>query len=156
MTLDERGWTIEPMTATDLDDVTAIEVAAHPTPWPRNLFANELDLNWSQLDVLRNSDGILMGYIDFWYVHDELHLLNIAIAPAFRRQGCARALLDHLFTQAIAHHALYITLEVRVTNHGAIKLYENLHFEVIGRRRGYYSDTGEDALIMARLLEAPL
>lgn len=151
----QQRWELEPISESDLDEVLEIELQSHPTAWPRALFAGELELSWSRLMALRSrSDGRMLGYIDYWLVHDELHVLNVAVAPEARRQGCARYMLDSAIAEGRTQGVEYVTLEVRVTNAGAIRLYETMGFAVVGRRRAYYSDTGEDALIMALELGA--
>lgn len=148
-------WRLEQMTVGDLDEVLEIEAASHPTAWPRALFEGELGLAWARLRTLRSvSSGRMLGYIDFWLVHDELHVLNIAVAPRARRRGCARYMLEASIAEGVEQGVEYITLEVRIGNTGAIRLYESMGFEAVGRRRAYYSDTGEDALIMALEIES--
>jgi [ribosomal protein S18]-alanine N-acetyltransferase len=92
------------------------------------------------------------GYLCLWEVADEVHITNIAVHPAARRQGIARAMLGHVLDDAARRSLSLVGLEVRPTNVEARTLYESFGFRVVGRRRGYYYDTGEDALIMeARL-----
>lgn len=150
--LGARPWRLAPMSELDLPDVLALERRAQPSPWTEGVFLNELSLAWSHLDVLRDAHDRLLGYTDCWFVHDELHVLNVVVSPDARRLGCARYMLQEVFALARQRNALYVTLEVRINNAGAIKLYEGLRFDVIGKRPGYYADTGEAALIMARLL----
>jgi ribosomal-protein-alanine N-acetyltransferase len=150
--LGEKPWRLVPMTEFDLPEVLAIEVRAQPTPWTEVVFMNEMALDWSHLDVLRDAHGKMLGYIDCWFIHDELHVLNVVVSPEARRLGCAHHMMTEAFALARQRGSLYVTLEVRIHNTGAIKLYEALKFDVIGKRPGYYADTGEAALIMARLL----
>ncbi|HEX3037025.1 MAG TPA: ribosomal protein S18-alanine N-acetyltransferase [Thermodesulfobacteriota bacterium] len=138
---------IEDTRSEDLDDVMKIEEACFPTPWPRQIFEMELESTRSHMRVARVG-GVTAGYIVAWMVYDEIHILNIAVHPDFRRMGLGEALLrdclDHFFTKG-AKHAI---LEVRRGNLSAQKLYEKLGFKAIGVRRKYYSDTGEDAIVM--------
>jgi len=83
-----------------------------------------------------------------WIICDEAHITNIAIAPAFRRQGLGRMLLEGLVALARAKQACRMTLEARVSNTAAVRLYEQMDFVSAGIRPGYYSDNNEDALIM--------
>lgn len=136
----------------DLSEVLEIERASHPTPWPRLLFLQELELGWARLESLWDAEDHLLGYLDTWVVHDELHILNIAVSPRWRRCGCARFMLERVLERAVNERAVYVTLEVREHNSGAQTLYDGFDFKVVGRRKGYYRDTGEDALIMARVL----
>ncbi|OIP29732.1 MAG: ribosomal-protein-alanine N-acetyltransferase [Deltaproteobacteria bacterium CG2_30_63_29] len=140
--------TIREMTVDDLDAVMEIEAAAHPTAWPRALFVGEIDLSWATVEVACWDERIV-GYVDYWLVHDELHILNVAVATDARRRGVAGFLLEHAMERGRDRGAEVVTLEVRHQNEGAIELYRRLGFREIGRRRGYYQDTGEDALILA-------
>src|SRR5439155_771431 len=97
--------------------------------------------------VVRDDDTIV-GYRCIWEIAGEIHFTNIAIHPAHRRRGIARDLLSGLIAEARARDLRMIVLEVRPSNHQAIALYESFNFRVTGRRRGYYYDTGEDALVM--------
>src|SRR5690606_25363267 len=119
-----------------------------------DIFIKELELSWAHLEVLEDAASRLLGYIDYWLVHDEVHILNIAVDPVFRRCGCGRFMLDHGVERAKHHGAGYSTLEVRSRNLGAIQLYESQGYEAVGLRRGYYADTGDDAIVMALVLEA--
>jgi [ribosomal protein S18]-alanine N-acetyltransferase len=107
--------------------------------------AREIALPW----VLKDSDsGELLAFALAWSVADELHLLDMASHPEHRRQGHARALLHELLAYARRQHKRLFLLEVRQSNEPAISLYQSAGFETTGVRRGYYSDTGEDALEM--------
>jgi len=160
--------------AADLDPILAIEVAAHPTAWPRGIFEGELELDYSsvwdfeqpglfedaQAQQNREKGGLLnaekpteiVGFLVFWLVHDEVHILNIAVAPRARRRGIASAVMHAVIALATENLASFVTLEVRIHNKAAISLYESLGFVIIGQRPHYYADTGEDALIMSHLL----
>ena len=98
--------------------------------------------------------GRVVGYICLWEVTDELHVTNVAVHPDARRRGFARALLESVFAHARVAGSRIVLLEVRPSNTEAIPLYESFAFRVIGRRRGYYYDTGEDALVMEALVSA--
>lgn len=135
----------------DLDAILDIEHAAHPTPWSRDVFEREFDLDWSHVWVAVRGNKTV-GFLVFWVVHDEVHILNVAVDPACRRQGIATTIITELITLATEREASFITLEVRQHNQAAIGLYESLGFEIIGQREKYYADTGEDALIMSCLL----
>lgn len=90
----------------------------------------------------------VVGYICLWEVADELHVTNIAVHPDHRRRGIARALLTRVLDDARRRPVRLVILEVRPSNTEALALYESFGFRVVGRRRGYYYDTGEDALVM--------
>ena len=134
----------------DLDAVDEIEQASYPTPWSRSMFAAELQKPGSlSLGAYRPS-GELVGYLVVSRYVDAWHVMNVAVAPEYRRRGIARELLERLFEVTGGDPRRGYTLEVRVSNSDAIRLYERLGFEARGIRRGYYTDNREDALIMWR------
>jgi [ribosomal protein S18]-alanine N-acetyltransferase len=143
---------VEPMRAEDLDEVLAIERASFSMPWSRGAFLYEIQQNRvARCRVMRHGADIV-GYLCVWEIADEIHVTNVAVHPTRRRQGIARTLLGGLLAEAHARDLKLIVLEVRPSNREAIALYESFGFRVTGRRRGYYYDTGEDALVMeARL-----
>jgi [ribosomal protein S18]-alanine N-acetyltransferase len=136
----------------DLDAIEQIEKASYPTPWSRSMFAGELAKPSSVCLGAFDGElgGALVGYAFVSRYVDAWHVMNIAVAPAHRRRGIAAALLDRLFDITAGDSRRGYTLEVRVSNEGAIKLYERLGFRRRGIRRGYYTDNREDALIMWR------
>jgi ribosomal-protein-alanine N-acetyltransferase len=136
----------------DLGDVLVIEQASFSMPWSRGAFLYEIEQNRVARCWVGRADGRLVGYICLWEVADELHITNVAVHPEARRRGVGRALLESVFAHAHASGARIVLLEVRPSNTEARALYESFGFRVIGRRRGYYYDTGEDALVM----EAPV
>ena len=133
----------------DLDGVEIIERASYPTPWSRSMFAAELRKP-SALALGAWEDDELVAYAFASRYVDAWHVMNIAVAPAARRRGIATLLLERLFEVTAADQRRGYTLEVRVSNLDAIRLYERLGFEARGVRRGYYTDNREDALIMWR------
>jgi ribosomal-protein-alanine N-acetyltransferase len=135
----------------DLDAIERIERESYPTPWSRSMFASELAKPSSlSLGAFDTEGGELVGYLIISRYVDAWHVMNVAVAPPFRRRGIARLLLDRLFEVTSTDERRGYTLEVRVSNEGAIKLYETLGFKPRGVRRGYYTDNREDALIMWR------
>jgi ribosomal-protein-alanine N-acetyltransferase len=136
--------------AGDLDAVEEIERASYPTPWSRAMFAAELQKPSSLAIGAYHGTGELVGYAIVSRYVDAWHVMNIAVVPEFRRRGIARSLLERLFEVTAADPRRGYTLEVRVSNADAIRLYERLGFEARGLRRGYYTDNREDALIMWR------
>jgi [ribosomal protein S18]-alanine N-acetyltransferase len=135
----------------DLNAIERIERASYPTPWSRSMFAGELAKPSSlSLGAFDRETGVLLGYLVISRYVDAWHVMNVAVAPDQRRRGIARTLLQHLFDVTSADERRGYTLEVRVSNEGAIKLYETLGFVRRGVRRGYYTDNREDALIMWR------
>jgi ribosomal-protein-alanine N-acetyltransferase len=134
----------------DLDVVEAIERESYPTPWSRSMFDAELRKP-SSLAIGAFTDGDeLVGYAFVSRYVDAWHVMNVAVANAYRRRGIASALLERMFEVTGTDPRRGYTLEVRVSNLGAIRLYEQLGFEPRGMRRGYYTDNREDALIMWR------
>jgi ribosomal-protein-alanine N-acetyltransferase len=133
----------------DLGVVERIERRAYPTPWSRSMFAGELVKPSSVcLGAFDGERGRLVGYLIVARYVDAWHVMNIAVDPGHQRRGIATLLLDRLFARTAGDTRRGYTLEVRVSNAPAIKLYENLGFEARGVRRGYYTDNREDALIM--------
>lgn len=145
---------ISPMRTDDLDEVVAIERASFGMPWSRGAFLYEIEQNRvARCWVLREADRVT-AYLCLWEIGEELHVTNIAVHPSHRRRGLARQLLGAILTDGHSRRLRSVTLEVRPTNEEARTLYESLGFRVVGRRRGYYYDTGEDALIMETDLQA--
>jgi ribosomal-protein-alanine N-acetyltransferase len=134
----------------DLERVEAIERESYPTPWSRSMFDAELRKPSSLAIGAFTDDGELVGYAFVSRYVDAWHVMNVAVTSAYRRRGIASALLERLFDVTASDPRRGYTLEVRVSNAGAIKLYESLGFEARGLRRGYYTDNREDALIMWR------
>jgi len=132
----------------DLPQVIAIERRAFPTPWSLAMFVLELSKP-SGICLAALEDGEIIGYLVCSRYDTVWHLMNVAVEPQRQRQGIASALLERLFEQADKPSEQY-TLEVRTSNDGAIRLYERFGFRAAGRRRGYYHDNREDALIMWR------
>ena len=140
---------IRPLQLRDLSAIEEIERASYPTPWSRSMFAGELAKSSSI--CLGAFDGErLVGYLIVSRYVDAWHVMNIAVATDYRRRGVASDLLGALFDRTREDGRRGYTLEVRVSNAGAITLYERLGFERRGVRRGYYTDNREDALIMWR------
>ena len=133
----------------DLDSIEAIEQRAYPTPWSRSMFASELAKPTSICLGAFEGDE-LVGYVINSRYGDAWHVMNVAVDPDRHRRGIATRLLERLFELTDDEEGRGYTLEVRVSNKGAIKLYERLGFERHGIRRGYYTDNREDALIMWR------
>ena len=133
----------------DLNAIERIEQRAYPTPWSRSMFASELAKPTSVCLGAFEGDELVGYVVNSRYV-DAWHVMNVAVDPDLRRRGVATALLERLFELTHDDERRGYTLEVRVSNEGAIRLYEGLGFEARGIRRGYYTDNREDALIMWR------
>jgi len=126
-----------------------IERLAFATPWVRQAFTDEMSRPWAHLEILRDpASGRAIGFCNYWLVADELHLLNVAVHPDFRKQGHASALVHHVLATAHQAKARVVMLEVRVSNHAARALYQKLGFRQVGTRPKYYADNGEDAVLM--------
>jgi len=134
----------------DLDPVEEIERASYPTPWSRSMFMAELRKPSSLAIGAYSAEAGLLGYAFVSRYVDAWHVMNVAVATAHRRLGIATKLLEQLFELTATDPRSGYTLEVRVSNTQAIRLYERLGFEARGVRRGYYTDNREDALIMWR------
>jgi len=129
----------------DLPAVIAIERRSFPTPWSLAMFVLELSKP-SGICLAAHAGDQLLGYVVCSRYDQVWHLMNIAVSPDHRRGGVAGQLLRRLFDEG--HGALPFTLEVRVSNLGAIRMYERFGFRSAGVRPRYYHDNGEDALIM--------
>lgn len=139
---------IVPMRASDLDAVHAIERASFDAPWPTDAYRSELETNrLAQYLVVRAGDEIA-GYGGMWLMVDEAHIITFAIHPLWRRQHVGDRLLLAMLDIAVDAGAHEATLEVRLSNLPARRLYEKFGFRPVGLRPRYYSDNGEDALIM--------
>jgi ribosomal-protein-alanine N-acetyltransferase len=135
----------------DLNAIEMIERASYPTPWSRSMFAGELAKPSSvSLGAFDPETDALLGYLIISRYVDAWHVMNLAVAPDHRRRRIASTLLERLFEVTSGEGRRGYTLEVRVSNDVAIKLYEQAGFKARGIRRGYYTDNREDALIMWR------
>jgi ribosomal-protein-alanine N-acetyltransferase len=135
----------------DLNAIEKIERESYPTPWSRSMFAGELAKPSSiSLGAFDPEDGDLLGYLIISRYVDAWHVMNLAVAPGHRRRRIATTLLERLFELTAGEGRRGFTLEVRISNEVAIKLYGQAGFKPRGIRRGYYTDNREDALIMWR------
>jgi [ribosomal protein S18]-alanine N-acetyltransferase len=142
---------IEPMTVDDLPAVQAIERASFTSPWPPESYRNDLESNrLAQYLVARVGDEVA-AYGGMWLMIDEGHIITFAVHPAWRRQKVGERLLLAFVDLARDRGAHEATLEVRLSNLPARRLYEKFGFRPVGLRPRYYSDDGEDALIMTTL-----
>jgi len=139
---------IAPMRVTDLPAVHAIERASFDSPWPADAYRSELETNrLAQYMVVRAADEIA-AYGGMWLMVDEAHIITFAVDPSWRRQRIGERLLLAMLDIAIDAGAREATLEVRLSNLPARRLYEKFGFRPVGLRPRYYSDNNEDALIM--------
>jgi ribosomal-protein-alanine N-acetyltransferase len=145
---------IRNMVPGDLDGVMAIEEASFPTPWSRGMFIEDLDRPFSRPFVAAGPSEEILGYAVCWNVAGESHLLNIAVHPESRGMGVGKALVRECIRRGAAAGSARVHLEVRVGNEEAQRLYLGCGFLFQGIRRKYYSDTGEDALLLSREMRA--
>jgi ribosomal-protein-alanine N-acetyltransferase len=139
---------IEAMSLDDLPSVQAIEQASFTTPWPPNAYRSELEMNRLATYLVARAEGAVVAYAGIWMMVDEAHITTFAVDPRWRRQGIGERLLLALLDMAIGRRAREATLEVRLSNLAARRLYEKYGFRPVGIRPRYYSDDNEDALIM--------
>ena len=133
----------------DLNSIERIERDSYRTPWSRSMFAGELAKPSSlSLGAFDSDTDDLLGYLIISRYVDAWHVMNLAVAPKHRRRKIGTLLLDRLFDLTAGEGRRGYTLEVRVSNDVAIRLYERMGFRPRGIRRGYYTDNREDALIM--------
>ena len=140
---------IRPMTAADVPSVAALEKLCFSDPWSVSSIASELD-NPLSLWLVWEEDGTAAAYLGVQRVPPQADVMNVAVSPALRRRGIARALFAELERRLPEIEELF--LEVRASNSGAIALYRTLGFEQVGRRPNYYLDPREDALILRKEL----
>jgi ribosomal-protein-alanine N-acetyltransferase len=140
-----------------------IERAAFRHPWSAELFRRELEHDWSTILVsvesllplaapAKGATERVVGFLIYWLVHDEVHILNVAVAPEHRRRGIARTLMTEAEKRAHAANASLMTLEVRRSNTSALDLYREFDYRAVGVRPNYYVDEGEDAIVMVKEL----
>jgi len=140
------------MDIADIEEVMSIENTSFTYPWSRNMFLQELQLDLSQCIVAKrtgNSETQILGYMIYWLVSNETHIQKIATKPVYRRSGISSILMKEMIRHSLENKCMFCSLEVRRTNEHAIKLYEKFGFSIRGIRPKYYSETGEDAVIMA-------
>ena len=147
------NYEIESIGPEDLDEIVAIENVSYPSPWPKQIFEREIEAQNSYNRIIRFS-GCVVAYIVTWTVHDEVHILNIAVHPDFRKIGLGEMLLRDCLGFSSDRGLKLAVLEVRTSNNSAIKLYEKIGFKTLRVRKKYYSDTGEDAYVMLYELES--
>jgi [ribosomal protein S18]-alanine N-acetyltransferase len=139
---------IEPMGLDDLPTVQAIEEVSFTTPWPPHAYRSEIETNRLAQYIVARVGGRVVAYAGMWMMVDEAHITTFAVHPRWRRQGIGERLLLTLLDLARGRRAREATLEVRLSNLAARRLYEKYGFRPVGLRPRYYSDDNEDALIM--------
>jgi [ribosomal protein S18]-alanine N-acetyltransferase len=142
---------IRGMHVDDIDQIMEIEKRSFVTPWSRRMFEETVFSPTSKGLVVKRENGII-GYIIFYVADVEAHIMNLAVNPTERKQGRADQLLTHALMFFKERNISECYLEVREHNGDAQRLYRRFGFETIGRRKGYYAETGEDALVMQLFL----
>lgn len=147
----ENVFTIKilPMQKNQVEDVLKIETQAYGEHhWSKDSFYGELSNELAHYYSAYDLSGNLLGYAGCWRIIDEAHITTIAVKPEYQRKKIGEALLNKILDDCYKHEIKYITLEVRISNEPAIKLYEKYGFKSLGTRKGYYQNNNEDALIM--------
>jgi ribosomal-protein-alanine N-acetyltransferase len=154
---------LELMREQDVATVQEIERDIFATPWPRNAYYRELASRSSAHYIVLRQEGIverparasssdldptIIGYGGMWRMYDEAHVTTIGVRRDLHHRGYGRVIFAGLVQAAYDMGAKWVTLEVRTSNDNAIRMYEGFSFKVIGRRKGYYTDNGEDAIVM--------
>jgi len=162
---------VRPMTPADLQQVVLIDWMSFDMPWPLSAFQHELGNDKARCWVVETTltgplayhspieiavqnftvpagERAVVAVLVLWHILDEAHIATIATHPGYRRHGLAEMMLRLALADAARSDVVFVHLEVRAGNIAAQKLYEKFGFEVVGRRKGYYKDNGEDALLM--------
>jgi ribosomal-protein-alanine N-acetyltransferase len=139
---------IEEMRPADIPEVQAIERTSFTSPWPPQAYRAELETNRLASYLVARIDGRVVAYGGLWLMVDEVHITTFAVHPAWRRRRIGERLLLAMLDLAVDRGAREATLEVRLSNLAARRLYEKYGFRPVGLRPRYYTDDGEDALIM--------
>ena len=158
-----QQFALELMREADIATIQEIEREIFSTPWPRNAYYRELASRSSAHYVVLRQEGeverpagfhaaeldpSIIGYGGMWRMYDEAHVTTIGVRHDMQHSGYGRVLFAALIQAAYDMGAKWVTLEVRTSNDNAMKMYEAFGFKVIGRRKGYYTDNGEDAIVM--------
>lgn len=144
------GIVIRPMKLSDLDGVMDVEQDSFRAPWSRLSFQEELTLNRLARYLVAVDGESIVGYAGAWMVINEAHVTNVAVSMLRRQEGIGRMLMESLMELSRENNLESMTLEVRVSNESARRLYEEMGFVEAGIRRNYYSEPREDALILWR------
>lgn len=137
----------EPLAMHHLEDILKIEQEANPAPWSERSFTNEIT-NPQSVFLVALGDGKIVGYGGYWACIDESHITTVAVTSSSRRRGIGKRLMQALLARAQESGMTCSTLEVRASNVAAVQMYEGMGFKVTARRKGYYPDNKEDALVM--------
>ncbi len=156
ISMDERllkeKLTLRPATSADILSITLLEERVFPTPWSEESIRHDIQRNENALVAVAEWEGTFAGYLDVWQVVGEGQVNNFGILPEFRNRGIGSHLMQYMMDWLVENGNREISLEVRTTNRGAIRLYQRLGFREYGVRKNYYLDSGEDAMIMGKAL----
>ncbi|MCF0123553.1 MAG: ribosomal protein S18-alanine N-acetyltransferase [Ruminiclostridium sp.] len=144
------NYTLVPMDRSHLAGVAELERLCFSAPWNEAMLEEELYNDTASFIVAEGEDGTVLGYAGLHVVLDEGYIDNVAVRPSCRRQGIADRLLD-VFCRFGEANLAFLTLEVRPSNTAAVALYERNGFQEAGRRKGYYDNPKEDALLLTRV-----
>lgn len=136
------------MTEEDIEQVYEIEISSFTLPWTKEAFFNEMTMNQYAKYIVMELSHLVIGYCGMWIILDECHITNIAVLPEYRGRKLGEALLKQVIDFSKSLGVRLITLEVRVSNVVAQKLYKKYGFQAGGIRKNYYADNHEDALVM--------
>ena len=146
----ESRFFIRRMRSSDLSSVLAIEALSFSNPWSVNTFRGEIQntaISFPLVVVQRPGDNVV-GYVIYWKIKDDVQVNNVAVHPDFRGRGIGEAMMRFVVDTVRAEGAAFITLEVRASNVAALSLYDKLGFGAMGRRKDYYTNPGEDAVVL--------
>lgn len=152
MAINLRGLVARQMTLGDLDKVLFIEQASYGAPWSRNMFIEEIS-NPVGRSLVFELETRIIGYLCLWEIVDECHILNIVVHPEYRRQGVGSAIIEITEAACRAKGIARVLLDVGRRNRPARNLYKKMGFKVVGFRKNYYTELGDDALLMDKLLK---
>lgn len=143
---------IRKMTSADIKSAAEIEKLCFVHPWSEQSIKNEMEKE-NSVFLMAFEDDEPIGYVGLSVVFDEGYMGNLAVIEAYRRKGTGRALMNELINECISLDLAFATLEVRVSNTPAVNLYKNLGFDEVGRRKNYYKEPLEDALLLTKFFK---
>ena len=153
-TINDTPMSLRPATEEDLNAVLKIEAQSYPTPWTREQFKEEMQKPFANFLVLTDdeTDSTVAGYVIYWIMFDEAHILNVTSALDWRGLGIGTRLVRHVISHALKKEVKKVFLEVRKSNSAAVALYQKVGFFIYHVKKSFYSD-GEDAYFMQLFLE---
>jgi ribosomal-protein-alanine N-acetyltransferase len=156
MEIQNLNFSLRPVSVDDIDKILEIEKKSYKLPWTKEQFYEELNKPYSRFLVLTDdeTDSLIAGYIVYWIMFDEAHILNVTIDTEWRGLGFAKKLVRTVINESLKKNLKRVFLEVRKSNLGAINLYQSLGFYIDHIKPKFYDD-GEDALFMVLILEEP-